>query len=450
MVTTDRLDPLPPVVIAGVTVLVDRDRPVAVLRDGGGSVRVATWPDAPLPAASASASVLAAPGCAWVIYTEHSPDGSGPDTCTAVRVGLDGRVTGCELGHLAPIGADEVGLWVSPDAYPAMGDGLGEDESQPDAEGLDGGGEGPEGPPQGLERAPVEPWEDFERAQRQADEDTATGAVEEPLPAVPDDVEGDGFGWFAYPPGDEPEQQAPLPDPPTPQPTGPVTLRRVRADGRVEEMVVSRVVSRVEAVGDGALRVVFHPTGPVLTPDGYGGYGVHYPQRAVELVLSAGLPASVDLDALASRPVDDDEVEEEEPVVDEDDRVDLTGVVGSHWTPRPLDVDAVEAAVQAVREQYASLDEPNLVWTARDDRWNRVQSPYADLAVHVEGAWPDTEVVVDFSLLPKRDRLFRRRTRVFDHAGVPSGSPYLAVYLEEDLATTDLDQLPVREGRSEI
>jgi len=452
MVIPDRLDPLAPVVTGGVTFLVDRARPVAVLRDAGRAVRVVTWPDAPLPAASASASVVAAPGCVWVIYTDHDADGSGPDGHTAVRVGIDGQVAARELGALTPIGVDEVGLWVCPDPYLAMSHGLAGNDSELNDDGADGDDESPAGPPQGLEHAPVESWEDFHRAERQADEIEAAADAERFLATAPaDNGEEDSLGWFAFAPGDEPESATPLPDPPAPQPTGPVTLSRVRADGPVEEMVVSRVVSRVEAIDDGALRVVFHPTGLVRTPDGYGGYGVHYPQRTAEIDLGGGLPADVDLDALASRPVEEHQDEDdEEPVIDEGDRVDLTGAAGTRWTPRPLDAEEVEAAVHAVREQYARLDEPDLVWTARDDRWHRVQSRYADLAVRVEGAWPDTEVVADFSLRPDRNRLLRRRTRVFDDAGVPSVSPYLSVYLDEDLATTDLDQLPVREGRTHI
>jgi len=449
MATPDRLDPLAPVVTGGVTFLVDRARPVAVLRDAAGAVQVVTWPDAPLPAASASASVVAAPGCVWVIYTDHDADGSGPDRHTAVRVGADGQVAACELGALTPIGVDEVGLWVCPDPYLAMSDGPAGSDGDLDDDGDD---ESPAGPPQGLEHAPVESWEDFHRAERQVDEIEVAADAQRFLATAPaDSAEGDSSGWFAFAPGGEPEPATSLPEPPAPQLTGPVTLSRVRADGPVEEMVVSRVASRVEAIDDGVLRVVFHPTGPVRTPDGYGGYGVHYPQRTAVIDLSGGLPADVDLDALASRPVEEHQDEDdEETVVDEGDRVDLTGVAGTRWTPRSLDAEEVEAAVQAVREQYARLDEPDLVWTARDDRWHRVQSRYADVAVRVEGVWPDTEVVVDFSLRPDRGRLFRRRTRVFDDAGLPSISPYPGVYLDEDLATTDLDQLPVREGRTHI
>ena len=100
--------------------------------------------------------------------------------------------------------------------------------------------------------------------------------------------------------------------------------------------------------------------------------------------------------------------------------------------------------------QYADLDEPHLVHTRRDDRWHRVQSEYADVEVHTEGAWPDLEVVVDFGYRPAPGRSFRRRTRVFDDAGAPIVAPYLSVYLDEDLATTALDQLPERDGRLQV
>ena len=114
MVSVDRLDPLPAVVCGSTTVLVDRSRPVAVLRGADASVRVVTWPDAPLPARSATASVLAAPGCVWVVYAEDSMDGPADSVSTAVRVGAGGQVATCELENLHAIGADDQGVWLSP------------------------------------------------------------------------------------------------------------------------------------------------------------------------------------------------------------------------------------------------------------------------------------------------------------------------------------------------
>lgn len=446
----DRLDPLPPEVAGGVTFLVDRCRPVAVLRDASGVVRVVTWPDAPLPARSATARLYPAPGCVWVVYAEDAMDDPA-DPSTAVRIGADGQVDTCELGDLEAIGADDQGVWLSAAPYLAMEEGLpgGDDE---ELEEPDEGAELPAGPPAWVQHAPVESWENFERARREADEaDAQAGTGKFFAIEPPQGAEGESFGWFAYPPGQEREEPAPLPELPAPAPTGPAVLRRVRVDGEVDEVLASRVVSRVQVSGHSVLRLVFHPTGPVLSvdPDGRG-YDVHYPQRVAEIDISDGLPANLDLDALASQPGDEEEDDEEEPAVDEGDRVDLSGIAGTRWAPRPLEAGQVAAAVEAVRAQYADLDQPHLVHTARDDRWHRVQAEYADLGVRVEGTWPHTEVVVDFIYLPAPGAPLRRRTRVFDDTGAPTVSPYLGVYLDEDLATTNLDELPVREGHRHI
>lgn len=479
MATGDRLDPFPAVMLGSTTVLVDRHRPVAVLREASGE-RMVTWPDAPLPARAASAGVLAAPGCVWVLYSEVSLDGPDTDSCTAIRLGLDAAVSGCELGTLTPVGVDDVGVWGCPDPYLAMSERLPEQDAEdPDAHAH---AEAHTGPPAWLKDAPVESWEDFNLAERQIHDPQMVAAAERFLAAAPpaqghEDTTGwfsytraaevvataeelpaaaplpngneERYGWFAYPPGAEPEPENPPPEPLAPSPTGAVTLRRVRPDGPDEEMTLSRVVSEISASGPGVLRVVFHPTGPVHTPDGYGGSFVHYPQRVTEIDVSAGLPAAVDLDVLASQPVAD-EWDDDEPTATDGDRVDLNGVTGTRWTPRPLDAGVEEAAVEAVIAQYTGLDTPSVVHTARDDRWHRVQSAYADVTLTLERFWPLTEVVLDFTYLPARGHLFRRRTRVFDDAGAPITGRYLGVYLDEDLATKDLDQLPIRGGRSLI
>lgn len=445
MDAVDRLDPLPPKVAGGVTFLVDRARPVAALRAADGSVAVVTWPDAPLPAQAASPSVLTAPGCVWVVYADDSMD--GPGFSTAVRVGADAQVSACELGLLGAIGADDQGVWLSPDPYLAMeGAPTGGDYEEPedDVEAL-------EGPPAWVRDAPVEAWEDFGRVEREASDAHMEADVALFLDtASPKIEEGESFGWFAFPPGSEPPPPEAVPDPPPPTPTGPVTLHRVRADGEHEEMTVSRVVSRVDVTGDGVLSVVFHPTGPVYTADGDGGHFVDYPQRVTEIDVRVELPGAVDLDAVPSQPFENEDEEEEEPPTHDADRIDLTGIAGTRWSLRPLSTGEVETAVEAVRAQYATLAEPNTVWTARDNNWHRVQSEYADVQITTAGPWPWTEVVADFTYRPAPDRAFRRRTRVFDDAGAPAVSQYLTVYLDEDLATTDLDQLPVLDGRRQI
>lgn len=483
MATGDRLNPFPPQVLGSTTILVDRRRPVAVLREPDVPDRVLTWPDAPLPHGSASAHLRAAPGCIWVIYTQEGSDPGDDSVCTAVRISTDAQVAAVELGTLVAVGADDIGVWVSPDPYLAMGDGLPEHDGQdPGAQAhAEAHAEAHIGPPAWLEDAPVESWEDFELAQRQVHDARMTASAQQFLAtAAPaaghEDTTGwfsftpgaeivttaeqlpdagplpngneERFGWFAYPPGDEPEP-APPHEPLVTTATGPVTLRRVCPDGLDEEMVVSRLVCEVSVGGPGMLRVVFHPTGPIYTPDGHGGSSVRYPQRVTDVDVSAGLPTTVDLDALPSEPIEE-EWDDDQPTASDGDRVDLSGVAGTRWTPRPLSAGVEEAAVEAVLAQYTGLDTPSIVHTTHDDRWHKVQSEHPDVTLTVDGIWPHTEVALDFTYLPARGRLFRRRTRVFDDAGAPITGRYLDVYLDEDLATTDLDQLPVREGRSLI
>lgn len=164
--------------------------------------------------------------------------------------------------------------------------------------------------------------------------------------------------------------------------------------------------------------------------------------------MSGGLPARVDLDALDSQPFE--EQLPTWPASQAGDRVDLSGVAATSWTLRRPGQDEIDSAVQAVRAQYEALDAPHVVHTRSDDRWHRVRSQYSDLAVRVEGEWPLTEVVADFTVHTRPADPLRRRTRVFDAAGLPITNPYLAIRLNEDLTEADLAEPPQREGRREI
>ncbi len=259
----DLRDPLPPVKCGSTTVLVDRARPVAARRAADGTVQVVTWAGAPLPARSATASVLAAPSCVWVVDAEESVDDAADPASTAVRVGADGSVAGRELGILRAIGSDDVGVWLSPSPYLAMEKA----SADGDAEEPDDEGEVLERPPAWALSAPVESWEDSGRVVREASDARRAVAVERSLAA------------------------APLGDPPPPSPTGPVALHRVGADGAREEMTLSRVVSRIDVAGVGMLRVAFHPTGPVRTADEHGGYGVQSEYADVQVRPEARGPA---------------------------------------------------------------------------------------------------------------------------------------------------------------
>ncbi len=289
MVAVDPLDPLRPVVVGEVTFLVDRHRPVAALRGADASVRLVCWPDAPLPARAATARLYPAPGCVWVLYCQDNMDTCVDSASTAVRVGLDAQVAALELGSLEPIGADEQGGWVTPWAAPLAGEGFDEDE-------VVGADVEPE-PPQVDTDAPVESWEDFHRAQQEA----VDAAMDLVTTMAPPADRWQGRGWFAQAGIPRDQEPPPRPTPPPPAPTGPVTLRRLRPDGGADHLVASRLVAEVTVTDTGALRLVFEPTGPVITnhPDG-NGHSYDYPQRVVELDISTGLPATADLDTLPS------------------------------------------------------------------------------------------------------------------------------------------------------
>ena len=428
------LDPLPAVVLGSTRVLIDASRPVAALVGADGSAQVVTWPDAPLPARSASGHTLAAERCVWVIYSPDFPENDPAPTATAVRIGADARVATCDLGSLEVIGVDEEGVWVTAHPYLAMGIGPGHDQA--------GIGREPPQPPAWIEQVPVVSWEDFERDQEQAGRADVEAAMAEA--AAGGQAAG---GWFAFSP--DAVGQPPLAPAPAPVPTGAAVLRRVRANGGIDEVAVSRVVSQVISPAPGVLRLVFHPTGAVITntPDGHG-RTYDYPRRAAVVDVSAGLPAHVDLDALQAQPAAD-ELPAWLPRQAGDD-VDLRAVPGTRWSLRHPGQDAVDSAIQEAYDQYAGLDAPHVVHTRRDDRWHRVHSQYSDLSVRAAGQWPATEVIADFTFHTHPDHRLRRRTRVFDDAGLPIANPYLAAHLNEALVEADLAELPVREGRSEI
>lgn len=429
MVDVDLLDPLLAVMAGGVRVVVDAARPVAALIDVDGAVRVVTWADAALPARSASGHTLAAPGCVWVIYSEDFTVDDPARTTTAVRIGADATVGWCELGSLEVAGADEVGVWTTAHPYLAMAASR---EHMPGAELF-------QAAPAWLADAPALSQQDFQRALEQAGRADVEAAM---AAAAADDQEP--TGWFAFSP--DAAGQPPLDPPPAPVPTGAAVLYRTRPGGQVEQMSVSRVVSQVIAPAPGMLRLIFHPTTPMITntADGHG-HTYDHPRRAVVIDATQALPERVDFGALDSQPVGD-ELPTYEPR-QASDVVDLAGIAATRWTLRNPGPQQTQAAVDAVVEQYAALGDPQAVHTRRDGRWYRVESRYSQVTVHAEGTWPHTQVVADFIIDTQPDYHLRRYTHVFDHAGLPIAFPDLAARLEEDLEEADLDELPEREDR---
>lgn len=419
--------------------LIDRERPVAVLR-GDDSERVVTWPDAPLPARASTARLVAAPDAVWVVYEAYVPDSAGLVWSTAVRIGADGSAVGVDIGRLSVIGADSEGIWASPAPWPAPepypGDGDVEEPASFDSEDL-----------------PVESWEDFQK-----DEDDwrmgelsrhRDGRVDgvytlSQLAELGDEDEGEhSYGWFASAPGSDPGEAATrLAPPPAPGPSAPVELVRFGGDGRVDPLTVDRTVA--EVAQDGSRTVfTFFPTNPVGTLDQEtDSISYSYPQSRISVDLTDGVPSALTVGdhEAAAVPADDEECwdddtagEAAEP--DARDLVDLATVSGIDWAPAQLSADDIQAAVRDVVEQLEWLARPNTIWTRRDDRIHRVESPYRDLAVRASGDWPETQVTVEFRHREYADALYRRRYRIFDPAGRPIDREYLTVYLEEDIAT---------------
>ncbi len=420
--------------------LIDRERPVAVLR-GDDSERVVTWPDAPLPSRASTARLVPAPDAVWVVYEAYVPDSAGLVWSTAVRIGVDGSAVGVDIGRMSVIGADSEGIWASPAPWPAPEPYPGSDDVEAPAS-ID------------SEDLPVESWEDFQKDEDDWRRDVLSRHRNRRLHGVytlsqlaelGDEDEGEhSYGWFASAPGDDAGEPATrLAPPPAPGPSAPVELVRFGRGGRVEPITVDRAVA--EVAQDGSRTVfTFFPTNPVGTVDPEtDSIGYSYPQSRISVDLTGGVPAALavgDHEA-AAVPMDDEECWDDDDAAgeatepDARDRVDLATVSGIDWAPAGLSAEDIEAAVRDVVEQLEWLARPNTIWTRRDDRLHRVESPYRELAVRASGDWPETLVTVEFRHREYADALYRRRYRIFDTAGRPIDRQYLTVYLEADIAT---------------
>jgi hypothetical protein len=433
----DVLQPHTPVRLGDGELFVDTQRPVAALVTPGRATTFITWPDAALPPTAGPSEVLEAPNAAWVIYRElEAVENPGPFVSTAVRIGVDGSCRSIELGHLAPIGADDHGVWLTAQPAPVVDDDSDEDREAVKAQ---------EEFFLKAKDAPLEEWDD----------------LPEPVPrpiGIDFPATGDGvsFGWTADPDSsgrrgiglevdDSADDPAPRPPASTAADTGPVTLIR-RGLAADVEMGVDRIVSEVAMV-EGRLRLTYHPTGPIITPEpGGSSWSYEYPQETIDIDVSTGLPEQV---RVADHPSTKVPTRECDDWLDDDDEPDatpvisLSGVPGTSWTLRVLDADRITASIEKVRSDLLGLDEPSLVWLDVDDTVHRVRSDYRELSVHVENDWPDTEVVAEFRYRRFGAQRVRYRVRLFDAAGRPILYEYLTVYLMEDLDTMDLDETEI-------
>ncbi|GAA1494448.1 hypothetical protein [Curtobacterium herbarum] len=461
----DPLDPLDVVAVGPVTIVPDTSRPVAAVVEGDEFQRWLTWPTAPLPSGAVDgADVWPSPSGVWIVYAAEDMEQSSR---TAVFLSPEQPPRSVELGDRRPIGVDAEGLWVGDprDASFWTEESSGTAEDHDDLSRID---------PETLEWAPVAPfWPDRDTwTEPEDDEDEEENEDED----RPDPLDGDGDGdddddetfvgtasqWtvsIGRQPGSDDDQDdddaddgpvsAPLPTPPT------EIVRITPADERTT-VLVDHLVDAV-SIEDGRMTLRFHPAGPrqVEVPFGERGpwrsWDTVYEPREVVVDVTAGLPSAVVTEDHASVPATDEDgggdLEELEAVWAAEDaalqarrapwvgRLDLTGASGASWqTPEP-DPETVERSVAAVREQFVGLSEPSVMWSADTDTVTRVRSDYRAVQVDVDGAWPDTEVVVSFEHTAVPFLRLRRRYRVFDDAGYPIDRQYVTVHLEEDVAT---------------
>jgi len=423
------MNPFPPVELGGVRALVDRDRPVALLRSGDAE-RFVTWPEAPLPPTTVSARLVGAADAVWVVYAEENASEAGaPAWCTVVRIGADGFTAGIDLGRLAVIGADSSGVWASPRPWTSPEDLDGDDDTAP---------------PSFEEYAdlPLESRDAFaklEGAWRDEESAALRSRAMDALQSAEDD-EQNAFSWFTTVSGRVPIPPERLTPPPPPGPSPAVDLVRFGADGSVERLTVDRTVMAIEQEGSLTLFTYF-PTNPVATLQG-SSISYSYPLSRIAVDLAGGLPRALSVGDHDETPLSMEYWEGVWGAFDAAEKaerpdIDLTGVDGIEWPLAPIGPEEREAAVHRIVEQLEGLAEPHIVWTRRDDRVHRVESPYRELKVDVSAPWPDTVVSVEFRNREYPDTLFRRRYRVFDATGRPIPREYLTVHLEEDLATGD-------------
>lgn len=430
------MNSFPPVELGGTRFLIDKRRPVAFLQSGDKNQFV-TWPNAPLPRRTATARLATSPNAVWVVYEEDALDPGELARSTAVRISADGMATGVDIGPLTVVGVDSAGIWATKRSWPAPEPLPGEEEFE-EAPSFDAAG------------LPLESWHDFQR-QEELWHQGREGTFPDVLTAGATDSFGNdddaaSYGWFAFAPGESPEDSGTRFAPPAaPGPSASAELVRFTSDGRIDTLSVDRTVAEIEQVGTRTF-ITFFPTNPVGTLDEVSGaISYSYPRSHIVVDFTAGIPPALSVDdyQATALPTEDWDENWEDDELDEvsdngaRDQVDLTGVDGIEWALAQLDPEDIQVAVNRVVGQFEWLAKPNTIWTRRDDQVHLVESPYQDVSVHVSGDWPRTAVMVEFRHREYSDALYRRRYNVFDSTGRPIDAEYLTVYLEEDIATGD-------------
>ncbi len=221
----------------------------------------------------------------------------------------------------------------------------------------------------------------------------------------------------------------------------PTPLAVHRRDGSAAAVLVDRYVPTV-VEEDGDVHVVVAPTPPIAHPDGFGGTSFEYRWSEVVLPSDSAPPATIRFlehhpDGLGPA-VGPGRVWRSRRWTSRDRAlrrspgrwIDLSSVRGSRWRTAALSRDRVAAAEEAASGWF------RLFGQTEDGGTGPIAEGLHDAEVQLEGAWPDTRVVLTFRHPYWPGGRLRRTLRVFDDAGRLRSEPYADVFLAEDLAAS--------------
>ena len=92
----------------------------------------------------------------------------------------------------------------------------------------------------------------------------------------------------------------------------------------------------------------------------------------------------------------------------------------------------IDAHVNGMRERFAHLD---AFWHSDDGTTSPLSAGLHDPSVTIDGAWPETRLVVTFRHPARPGLLLRRTLHLFDDNGAPNDQQYADIHLMEQLDT---------------
>lgn len=231
----------------------------------------------------------------------------------------------------------------------------------------------------------------------------------------------------------------------------PTTLVRARLDGATDSVEVDRFVYEVYETA-GRLVVAYAPTPPIATPSDFGSVGYSYQWEARDVGSVADPPRKVATavgdGALLDRSATTARFEAAGQRVARTGSparaalpISLSGVTGTRWLRAPLTHDDIVATEQAALRIFSDLD---TYWHGEDGTVRALSRGLSEGSARIEGAWPDSRVVVRFRHPHYREGLLERGLQLFDAAGRIQLSDYAPIHLMEDLGTRELP--PVTEA----